>query len=370
MRTATIDLSAITRNVSTLIEHAKTPHNMAVVKANGYGHGVLKVAAAALAGGADWLGTADVFEALELRNAGFVVPILAWLHEVDAPFAAAILANVDIGVSSIAQLEAVAVAAATADRLAQVHLKLDTGLSRNGAAERDWPQFFAAARSHELDGRLNIRGLFSHLANTSVESDRDAIAAFERANTIAMASGLTPPLRHLASTAAGIARPAARYDMVRWGIGIYGLAPNAAGTSGELGLTPAMTLHTTVAAVRRVPAGTGVSYDHVYTTESDTNLALVPLGYADGIPRHASPGAEVSIGGSRYPVRGKIAMDQFVVEIGDDHVEIGDVVTIFGDPRAGYPSADDWATSADTINYEVVTTIGNRVTRVFGRAPQ
>jgi alanine racemase len=358
-RVAEIDLGAIAANVRRIRAVARTPHHMVVVKAGGYGHGAVPVARAALGAGADWLGVADVEEALALRAAGIAAPLLAWLHGAAADFGPAAAAGVDLGVSSLEQLERVAVTAPGAT----VQLKLETGLSRNGVAPEAWGDVFARAAALEREGRLRVRGLFSHLANTSPESDAAAEGAFAEGVRLARAAGLDPELVHLAATAAALRRDQSACTMVRTGIGIYGLSPYDDGDAAALGLRPAMTLRTEVAATRRVAAGAGVSYDHTWRAPTATNLALVPVGYADGIPRAASNRAEVSIAGRRRPVRGRIAMDQLVVDLGDDEVRVGEPVVVFGDPATGVPSAAEWAAWAGTINYEIVTRIGPRVAR-------
>lgn len=364
-REAVVDLGAITANVAHLRAVTGTAHTMAVVKANGYGHGAVPVARAALAGGADWLGVADIDEALELRGAGIQAPILAWLHDPDAAWAAAIAADIDLGVSSALQLRQVADAAAPLGRTAAVQVKLETGLSRNGVHESEWDAVFTLAADLERAGRVQVRGIFSHLSNTSPADDAEAIARFDRGLAVAAGVGLTPELTHLAASAAAVRLPAARYSMVRLGISIYGLSPFDDASSADLGLVPAMTLRGRVAAVRRVAAGAGVSYDYTWRAAVDSRLVLVPLGYADGIPRQASGRGEVSIGERRHPLVGRIAMDQFVVSVGDDPVSVGDEVVLFGDPAAGVPSADDWARAAGTINYDIVTGIGRRVPRSY-----
>jgi alanine racemase len=373
-RTAEINLGAVTANVETLRRRVGTPHVMAVVKANAYGHGSIEVARAALAGGADWLGVADISEALVLRAAGIEAPILAWLHDADADFGRALAAGIDLGVSSIAQLLAVAAAQSEAEVQAQtggrtpaaaIQLKLETGLSRNGLAPADWAEAFGVAHELERAGKVRVRGIFSHLSNASPDDDAAAIRLFTEGLERAGQAGLTPNLMHMASTAGALRLPEARFNLVRLGIGIYGLSPFADQSSEDLGLVPAMTLRGRIAAVRRVEPGTGVSYDYIWRAAEPTNLALVPLGYAEGVPRAASNLAEVYIGGKRYPVRGRIAMDQLVVDVGDTPVAVGDEVILFGDPRTGAPSADEWAAWASTINYEIVTRVGPRVRRRF-----
>lgn len=353
MRRALVDLSAICENVAGLRTAAGDAAAMVVVKANAYGHGAVPVARAALDAGADWLGVVDIDEALELRAAGIAAPLLCWLHAPDADFGSAIEADVDLGVGSIEQLEAIASVGG-----ARVQVKVDSGLGRGGAAEAEWEALFAAAAAHERAGRLAVRGVWSHLAGAD---DAAQATAFDRALDAAAAAGLAPDVVHLASTAAGIANPALRYGLVRFGISTYGLRAVEGGPT----LRPAMTLEATVVSAKRVAAGTGVSYGHDYVTAAETTLALVPLGYADGIPRQASGRGPVSINGTTYRIAGRVAMDQIVVDVGDDPVRVGDRAVVFGDPAQGVPSADDWAEAAGTINYEIVTRIGPRVTREY-----
>lgn len=360
-REATIDLDAIADNVRHF-RRLTGVDVIAVVKANAYGHGAAASAVAALSGGAARLGVAEIPEALDLRRQGITAPIVAWLHAPGERFEHAAAENIELGISSFDQLEAAA-RVASVDRPVAVHLKFETGLSRNGIAPADWGRVLAEAARLERIGRLRVVGLFSHLSNTSLDDDRAALAKFEEGVTAAASFGIRPEIRHIAATAAAIDRPEMRLDAVRVGVGIYGLSPFDDRTSAELGLRPAMTLRGAVAAVRRVPAGTGVSYGYDHRTDRDTTLVLVPLGYADGIPRHASGRLPVSIAGRRFTNVGRIAMDQFVVDVGDTPVSIGDEVVLFGDPTLGVPSAADWAQAASTINYEIVTRIGARVPR-------
>lgn len=361
MREASVDLSAISRNVETLRAAAGTEHTMAVVKADGYGHGALAVAGAALDGGADWLGVADIREALRLRSAGVTAPLLAWLHDPAADFEDAVEAGVDLGVSYFTQLEHVA----AAPGVAGVHLKVDTGLGRNGIENRDWERMFAAAFAFERLGAIRVRGIFSHLANAGRTEDLRQVAEFERAVARAREAGLDPEFLHLAATAGAIDVPESRFTMVRLGIGVYGLSPFDDRSSADLGLVPALRLSASIAAVKRVPAGAGVSYGLEHRTSGESTLALVPLGYADGIPRSASGRAPVYINGETYPIAGRIAMDQFVVDLGPGAATVGDRAVLFGDPAGGIPSADDWADAAGTINYEIVTRLGGRIERTW-----
>jgi alanine racemase len=361
LREAVVDVGAIEDNVRHLRRLTES-EVIAVVKADGYGHGAVRSANAALAGGASRLGVSDINEALALRRAGIDAPIVAWLHAPGADFAEAAALGIELGISSLEQLQKAA-AAASADRPVGIHLKLETGLARNGIAPGDYRIVFSEAARLERIGRVRVIALFSHLSNASVEDDRAALRTFQQAIADAASLGLAPPLRHLAATHAAIDLPEARLGCVRIGIGIYGLSPFDDRSSADLGLRPAMTLRGAVAAVRRVPAGKGVSYGYDYRTERDTTLALVPLGYADGVPRQASSAGPVTIGGRRFAVAGRIAMDQFVVDVGDAPVAVGDEVVLFGDPTLGVPAATDWADAAGTINYEIVTRIGPRVPR-------
>lgn len=360
MREAVVSLGAISHNVETLRAAAGGVRAMVVVKADGYGHGAVPSARAALDGGAEWLGVADLDEALALRSAGITAPVLAWLHDPGMGFADAIGARVDIGVSNLAQLDAVAAASGRGE----VQLKIDTGLGRNGATMTGWPELVEAAAAHERAGRLHVRGVWSHLANAGADEDAAQVIRFESAVEVARAAGLAPELIHLAATAGALRTPGARFDLVRLGIGAYGLSPDDEQLTG---IRPAMQLAASAVSVKRVPAGQGVSYGFDHVTTADTTLVLVPLGYADGVPRHASSRGQVSINGVRHRVAGRIAMDQFVVDVGDSPVSVGDRVVLFGDDRDGVPTARDWADAADTIGYEIVTRIGPRVPRRYVR---
>ncbi|HWD63023.1 MAG TPA: alanine racemase [Humibacter sp.] len=365
LREAVVDLDAITGNVRVLRSTIGTEHLIAVVKANGYGHGAVPVANAALRGGADKLGVADLAEAHELRNAGITAPVLAWLHDPDADFESAIVADIEIGVSSLDQLQSVIDAATRTGRTAIVHLKLDTGLSRNGVAPDAWLSVTRAARAAEIAGLVIVAGVFSHLSGTSPEADAAQAGAFDRGLTEASAAGLDPEFVHLAASGAALTLPRTRYNTVRTGITIYGLSPFSDREPAEFGLRPAMTLRSRVVAVRRIEDGQGVSYGHTYRANGLTNLALVPVGYADGVPRQASGEAPVAIGGKRFRIAGRVAMDQIVIATGDRAVAVGDEVILFGDPASGVPSAEDWARAAGTIGYDIVTRLGGRVTRRY-----
>ncbi|WP_183501134.1 alanine racemase [Microbacterium invictum] len=361
MREAVIDIGAITANVRHLRKLTES-QIIAVVKADGYGHGAVRSAAAALEGGATRLAVADVAEALALRRGGIDAPIMAWLHAPGASFVEAASQGIELGISNIEQLLAAA-AAASRDQPVSVHLKVETGLARNGIAPADYSVVFAEAARLERLGKLRITGIFSHLSNASAADDRTAVSRFQVALAAAAQQGITPQLRHIAATHAAIDLPESRFDCVRIGLGIYGLSPFPDRSAADLGLRPAMTLRAAVAAVRRVPAGQGVSYGYTHRTATESTLALVPLGYADGVPRAASGKGSVSVGGRRFTVAGRIAMDQFVVDVGETPVAVGDEVVLFGDPTLGVPSADEWGDASGSINYEIVTRIGPRVPR-------
>jgi alanine racemase len=372
MRTeARVDLSAVRHNVGVLAERAAGGAGvMAVVKADGYGHGLVPTARAAVEGGASWLGVAFLEEALALRGAQVDVPILAWLTTPGEDLRPALVAGVDLGVYSTSELAAVSAAARVAGVTARVQLKADTGLSRGGAPVADWPDLCEASAKAEAEGSVKVTGLWSHFAFADGGPDHPnnsrQTAVFREALEIAAAAGLTPEVRHLANSAATLTAPATHFDLVRPGLAVYGLSPvPALGTPADFDLRPAMTLASTVALTKRVPAGAGVSYLHRYVTESETTLALVPLGYADGVPRNATNVAEVQVDGVRRRIAGTVSMDQFVLDIGDDRVDAGDEVLVFGPGTAGEPTAQDWADWLGTINYEIVTRVGARVPRTY-----
>ncbi len=370
MRSAAhIDLDALRGNVEVLRARTGTAQVMVVVKADGYGHGMLPSAHAAVAGGATWLGVAFVEEALALRADGLTVPVLAWLHTPLDDLLPAVVADVDLGAYDLAGLARVQDAARRAGRCARVQLKVDTGLSRGGSTTTDWPALCAAALRAEAEGTVLVTGIWSHLAFGEAGPDHrvnvEQAAAFDAAVTVAEDLGLRPQVRHLANSAAALTDPGTHHDLVRIGIAAYGLSPvPEIGTPADFGLRPVMTLVSHVALVKQVPAGSGVGYVHRYLTDRATALALVPLGYGDGIPRSATNTAEVWLAGARRRIAGTVSMDQFVLDVGDDVVSAGDEVLLFGPGDRGEPTAQDWATALGTIDYEIVTRIGARVPRV------
>jgi alanine racemase len=366
---AEIDLAAFRANVAALQVHAGVPA-MVVVKADGYGHGILACAREARVAGAGWLGVATPGEALLLREAGDTGPILAWLYGVEEDLAPLVAADIDVSAQSVEQIGRLAAAAATTERRARVHLKIDTGLSRNGAPSYDWPDVCAAAAESEHAGALEVVGVWSHLAAADEPGHPSIpvqVEAFQRACEQARANGLEPTLRHLANSAGALVVPEARLDLVRVGIAAYGIdpAPGIAALAG-VALRPVMRLRAQLVNVKQIPAGASVSYGWTWTAPAPTTIGLVPLGYGDGIPRHAGNRASVGWSGGRVPVRGRICMDQFVVELGAGHLaQAGEEVTVFGPGDHGEPTANDWAAWCDTIGYEIVTRIGSRVPRRY-----
>jgi alanine racemase len=359
---AVVHLDAVAHNTALFAAHTAAAV-MAVVKADGFGHGAVPVARAALCSGATWLGVTTCAEALHLRAAGITAPILSWLHSPLEDPGAALLAGVDLSVSSAEHLRAVAASAARLDVTAEVHLKVDTGLHRNGARPEEWPELVRLARELGSTGPVRVRGVWSHLVGDAEGTTRSQVGLFDEAVEVARGAGLRPSIRHLANSAATLGAPRTHYELVRPGIGLYGVEPDP---RHVVGLRGAMTLRARLILVKRVPAGSGVSYEHDYVTDRATTLALVPLGYADGVPWAAAGRAEVSIAGRRYPVAGRIAMDQFVVDVGGAPVQVGDEVVVFGPGTGGEPTVADWARWAGTLPHEILTGIGPRVERHHG----
>ncbi|MFA1549106.1 alanine racemase [Actinomadura chokoriensis] len=367
---ARVDLAAIGDNIGLLREHAGGAEVMAMVKAEAYGHGLVEAARAALAGGASWLGVAKLAEALRLREAGLTVRTLVCLGVPGEPYEEAVARDVDLTVGAVWLLDEVVRAAERAGRQARVHLKADTGMSRGGACGADWEALVGAALKAEATGHVRVAGVMSHFACAD-EPGHPSIAAQLGAFTEMVAhaerAGARFEVRHLANSAATLTLPEARFDLVRPGIAIYGLTPVP--RLGTFGLRPAMTLVADAALVKRVPAGRGVSYGHTYTTREATTLAVVPVGYGDGIPRHGSNVLEVLAGGRRRTIAGRVCMDQFVIDLGDDRLSAGDEIILFGPGDLGEPTAQEWADALGTISYEIVTRIGSRVPRAYpGRA--
>lgn len=366
---AEIDLDAVRANVRTLRACAPRAELMAVVKADGYGHGAVPCARAAREAGASWLGTATPQEALALRAAGDRGRLMCWLWTPGGPWQEAIEADVDVSASGLWAMGEIVAAARRSGRTARVHLKADTGLGRGGCGLADWPDLVDAARAAEAEGAVKVTGVWSHFACAD-EPGHPSIApqleAFRDVLAVAGRAGLDPEVRHHANSPATLTLPESHFDLVRPGVSVYGLSPSPeVGVAAELGLRPAMTLTAALALVKEAPAGHGVSYGHHYRTPGATTLGLVPLGYADGVPRHASGTGPVLAAGKWRTVAGRVAMDQFVIDLGGDRAVAGDEVVLFGPGDRGEPTAEDWARAAGTISYEIVTRISSRVSRVY-----
>jgi alanine racemase len=365
--TARVDLAAIRHNVALLKERAGGAEVMGAVKADAYGHGLVPTSGAVLEGGAGRLGTAYIREALALREGGVTAPVLSWIIGPGEPIDQALEAGVELSAAGVALLDEIAAVARRTGRTARVHLEADTGMSRGGAPLAAWPALLARAAALRAEGAIEVVGLWSHFAcadipgHPSIEAQLDA---FEAALRLAEKEGVagSDVIRHLANSAAVMTLPRARYDMVRTGIAMYGLSPVP--ELGDFGLRQAMTLTARIALAKRVPAGSGVSYGHLYVTDRETTLGLVPIGYADGILRHATGRAEVLAGGRRRRVAGRVCMDQFMIDMGDDPLAAGDEVVLFGPGGQGEPTAQEWADNLGTITHEIVTRIGSRVPRV------
>lgn len=358
---AIVSLDAIGANID--VVRGRCPAQvMLVVKADAYGHGAVPVSRFARGFGIEWLGVAMPSEALALRRSGDRGRLLAWLYApTDSDLADCVDQDIDLSVSSIEMLDAVV---ASSSSRARIHLKVDTGLGRNGCPPSQWPELVSRAGTLQRSGRIDVVGVWSHLANGEIADDTSTKAqraAFDDA--IAMARALDPEVIHIANSGAALSAPEVAHDLVRIGIAAYGLDPGG-GLARAAGLRPAMTLRVPVALVKRLPAGHGVSYGVTWRAPRETRVALLPVGYADGIPRAASGLGEVAIGGTRAPVRGRVAMDQVVVDVGDRDVRAGDDAIVFGAGDTGEPTADEWASWCNTIGYEIVTRIGPRVRRV------
>ncbi|MFC5157710.1 alanine racemase [Nonomuraea angiospora] len=364
---ARVDLAAIRHNVALLKERAGGAELMGAVKADAYGHGLVPASEAVIEGGASRLGTAFVREALELRAGGVTAPILSWLITPGEPLDEALDKDIELSASDAGLLGEIEAAARRTGRTARLHLEADTGMSRGGSPLAAWQGLVDAALKLQAEGVVEIVGLWSHLAcadipgHPSIEQQQEAYRTALKLAERAGAAG-SHVIRHLANSAATVTLPEARYDLVRPGIAMYGLSPIP--ELGDFGLRPAMTLVAQAGLVKRVPQGSGVSYAHLYVTDRETTLGLVPLGYADGILRHATGRAEVLAGGRRRLIAGRVCMDQFMIDMGDDALSAGDEVVLFGPGDGGEPTAQEWADTLGTITHEIVTRIGSRVPRV------
>jgi alanine racemase len=368
---AVVDLGAIQHNVRVLREQAGRAQVMAVVKADGYGHGAVEVAKAALAAGAAELGVATIDEALALRAAGVKAPVLAWLHPPGIDFGPALLADVQIAVSSLRQLDELLAAVRRTGSTAAVTLKVDTGLNRNGVPLAQYPTMLTALGRAIAEDAIRLRGLMSHMVYADQPNNPiNDLQAQRFTDILALTRDHKVPFEvaHLSNSSATMTRPELAFDMVRPGIALYGLSPVP--TLGDMGLMPAMTVKCTVALVKSIRAGEGVSYGHTWIAQQDTTVALMPIGYADGVFRSLGGRLEVQINGRRRPGVGRVCMDQFLVDLGPGAVDVadGDEAILFGPGTRGEPTAQEWADLLDTIHYEVVTSPRGRIIRTYREA--
>ena len=366
----TTDLTAVAANVRTITGRTRA-QVMAVVKADAFGHGMTAVARAALGAGATWLGVTDVAEALALRSPadggpGIGAPILAWLHPSGIDVEGAVWGRVDLAVGSPDELVAVVAAVAhrgsrAAARPLRVHLHVDTGMARGGAMREDWPALFRIAATGVERGIIRLVGLMGHLPDADLaDPSRNAagVRALADAERLAHAHGVALPLRHLAATAATLSDPATHADLVRIGAGLVGIDP-----SGTVPLRGASCLTAPIVHSTRVPRGTAVGYGGRHVTAEATHLAVLGLGYADGIPRTLSPEAGVAIAGERFRIVGRVSMDQIVVDTRARRFTRGTMATVWGPAGTAAPTVADWARWAGTIPHDIVTGVGPRVRR-------
>ncbi|MFL0580414.1 alanine racemase [Dietzia sp. 179-F 9C3 NHS] len=372
---AVVDLDAIEANTRVLVASAAGARVMAVVKADGYGHGAVPVSLAALRGGADALGVTTVAEALALRSAGIDAEILAWFYSVRDDVRVALEADVDLAIPSPGHLEPVLDAARRTGRRARVTPKIDTGLARSGITLDDWPALLDRLVEASEAGLVEVTGLMAHFAHADDPGNPvidEQVARLHECVREARARGLECPVNHHANSAATLTRPGDGFEMVRPGIALYGLCPIP---DDGYGLVPAMTFSAEVLMVKKLAAGQGVSYGHTWHAPRDTTVALVAAGYADGVWRLLSGRLDVEIGGRRYPNVGRVCMDQFVVDLdpdgtgqADPPVRAGDTAVLFGTGADGGPTATEWAETLGTIHYEVVTAVRGRAARQHVRA--
>lgn len=358
---AIIDTNALASNITLLKQVSQRPL-MAVVKADAYGHGLVHTAQAALHAGATWLGVALLEEALALRTHGINAPIVAWLVSPGTDFESAVCHDVDVAVASISALDEISAVGKKLGRKPRVHIEVDTGMTRGGFLD-EWPALLAADLSH-----VDVIGFFSHFARADEPNERQNLQQLNRfieMRNQLIARGVTPIVTHLSNSAATLADPDSGFDLVRSGIAMYGLHPDAQTLRNEH-LKPVMQLRARLHLVKHVPAQSPVGYGATDITDRATTLGVVAMGYADGIPRSAKA-AGVFIDGRRAPIIGRVSMDQFVVDLGPDSTaKSGDWVIVFGSGAHGEFTVDDWAKAAGTINYEIVTRIGPRVPRIYG----
>ena len=368
---AEISLFAIADNLK-LIKSKTNAQVLAVVKADAYGHGLIQVGKVAENVGADWLGTALLEEGIALRDSGIKIPIISWLTPLGEDFKAAINLDIDLSISSTELLNEIVLAGKSVKKIPRIHVEVDTGMSRGGVGD-DWQLFLNELSKAVAANEINIVGIWSHFARADEPDEvmnKEQLAVFEDRIKSASAAGIKAEFIHISNSAASLTNKSAHKNIIRWGIGLYGLSPdlNNLGDSKSLNLKPAMRLKAKLHLVKAVKAGVSVGYGGTAITKNDTKLGVVTLGYADGIPRNANNLAGVFVAGKRAPIIGRVSMDQFVVDLGSNSLaKTGDEVIVFGDGLGGEYTVDEWAKASGTINYEIVTRIGSRVPRIYPR---
>ena len=369
LRGAYVDLAAIRDNVKVLQNLAKNSEVMAVVKADAYGHGLIPVAKAARQGGATWLGTALLEEAISLRNSGDSGRILTWLGSPNDKWQECIDLGIDISVSSIEIASEVIKATKKIGKKAKIHIKVDTGLGRNGVMPSDLADLTSLLEEATANGLVEVVAVWTHFALADAPSSptiAKQLEVLDASFKFVESRGFKNLMKHAANSAATLTSPHTHFDLVRPGIAVYGITPGGeVGKASEFGLRPAMTLKAQAALVKDVPAGHGISYGAEYVTKQNTKIALIPLGYADGIPRIAGNKGPVLANGKKFSVAGRVCMDQFVIDIGDLDFSTGDEVILFGDPAQNEPDVEEWAKASQSIGYEIVTRLGSRVPRIY-----
>ena len=368
---AEINLSAITQNFKS-IKSRTNADVLAVVKADAYGHGLIPVSKALEEAGADWFGTALLEEAINLRKAGILKPIISWLTPLGEDFKSAIDLDIDLGIPSIDLLDGVIKAASLTDKTARIHLEIDTGMSRGGVLS-EWDQLIKSVLVGVNLKQLKVIGIWSHFARADEPDElmnQEQLSLFEQRVNQAKAAGIDAQFIHIANSAALFTNKSAHKNIIRSGIALFGLSPDVKtiGDSSSLSLKPAMKLKAKLNLVKEVKAGSSVGYGGTAVLKSDTKLGIVALGYADGIPRSTNNLAGVFVDKKRAPIIGRVSMDQFVVDLGiTSTAKTGDEVIVFGDGSNGEYTVDEWAKAANTINYEIITRIGPRVPRIYPR---
>lgn len=392
-----VDLDAVANNAQFLQRKAPDSALLAVVKADAYGHGIEAVSRRLWDEGVRWFGVSHFDEALQLRSffdsQGIGVDearILTWLGPATADLGPLLDAGLDVSVSSLGQLQAVSQAvgqpadqAGKSARPARIHLKVDVGMGRGGETQAELPQLVEAIEQAEAAGLVELVGFWSHLPSSDdpdhTVTDQQ-IAAFEDSYQLLLAAGLAPQLRHLSATGGVLWHPDAHFDMVRPGLGLFGLTPRPLeldtqepGIQEAGGLTPAARFETTIIQVKQLLPGQSVSYSQTWTATEPTWVGLLPLGYADGVPRALSNRGVFAVqtqeGLLPAPILGRVCMDQIVIDLGvgpEPLAKVGDRVILFGDPSKGHPSVEEWAQAADTINYEVVARLPHHIPRTYG----